>query len=80
MEKIKLEILENLSLSNLMFSSTHNDITQKKVARSACTAKRILERLAIQTSSSFVNNFKANSLFFWHVYGLFFYPETNGAH
>ena len=29
-EKIKLVILENLSLSNLMFSSTHNDITQKK--------------------------------------------------
>ena len=43
------------------------------------TAKRILERRGIQTSSSFVKlwllcilEFKANFLLFWHLYGLFF--------
>ena len=51
------------------------------------TAKRILERLRIQTSSSFVKiwyvcipNFKANFLFFWRFYGLVFYLETIGVH
>ena len=33
------------------------------------TAKRILERLGIQTSSS---DFTANFLFFWCLYGLIF--------
>ena len=46
------------------------------------TAKRILKRLGIQTSSSFVKiwwvcipKFKANFLFFWHLYGLGFFSR-----
>ena len=52
----------------------------------AHTAKRILERRGIQTSSSFVKiwlvcipEFKANFLFFWHLYGLVFYLESIGV-
>ena len=51
------------------------------------TAKRILERRGIQTSSSFVKiwlvcipEFKANFLFLWHLYGLVFYLESIGVH
>jgi hypothetical protein len=48
------------------------------------TAKRILERRGIQTSSLFVkiwlvfiSEFKANFLYIWHLYGLgFFYLES----
>ena len=45
-------------------------------------AKRILERLGIQTSSSEVciPEFKGNFLLFWHLYGLVFYLETIGVH
>ena len=50
------------------------------------TAKRILERRGIQTSSLFVKiglvcipEFKANFLFFWHLYGLVFYLESIGV-
>ena len=49
-------------------------------------AKRKLERLGIQTSSSFVKiwkvcipEFKANFLFFWRLYGLVFYLESIGV-
>ena len=42
------------------------------------TAKRILERHGIQTSSLFVciPEFEANFLFLWHLYGLIFKLET----
>ena len=45
------------------------------------TAKRILERHGIQTSSSFVciPNFKANFFFFFGLYGLAFYLDTIGV-
>ena len=49
----------------------------KKVVGIKNTAKRILERLRIQTSSAF--DFKANFLFFWRLYGLVFYLETIGV-
>ena len=49
-------------------------------------AKRILERLGIQISSSFfkiwkvcIPEFKANFLFFWRFYGLVLYLETIGV-
>ena len=51
----------------------------------SCTAMRKLERLGIQTSSSFYQNFtdicefKANILHFWCLHGLVFDLETIGV-
>ena len=43
------------------------------------TAKRILERLGIQTSSSFGKRSRFVNLRTRHLYGLVFYPETIGV-
>ena len=47
------------------------------------TAKKILERVGIETSSLFLkfdrSEFKANFLISWRLYGLVFYLETVGV-